>query len=98
MSNSVLQIRIDNELKNNAQEVFNNIGIDLSTAIRIFLNKSIISNGLPFDINNSSYIIDKDIKREIIDNSYLDKYINKEKSTYDDLSVEEYISDSRSKR
>ena len=55
-------------------------------------------NGLPFDINNSFYIIDKDTKREIIDNSYLDKYINKEKSIYDDLSVEEYISDSRSKR
>ena len=52
----VLQVRIDDETKNKASEVLNNIGIDLSTAVRIFLIKCIAVGGLPFEmnINNSS--------------------------------------------
>ena len=46
---ALLQIRVDEELKNQANAVYNEIGIDLSTAIRMFLKKSVLEGGIPFD-------------------------------------------------
>ena len=46
---SVLQVRVDEELKNQAAEILDKIGIDLSTAVRMFLKKVIIERGIPFD-------------------------------------------------
>ena len=49
---AMLQIRIDEDLKNQATEVFDSLGIDLSTAVRMFLKKSVAMNGIPFDVKN----------------------------------------------
>jgi len=46
---ALLQIRVDEELKNQANAVFNELGIDLSTAVRMFLKKSVLMGGIPFD-------------------------------------------------
>lgn len=46
---ALLQIRVDEELKNQANAVYNKIGIDLSTAVRMFLKKSVLEGGIPFD-------------------------------------------------
>ena len=97
MANSVLQIRIDEDLKNNAAEVFDSIGLDLSTAIRMFLNKSILINGLPFDINNKDSKNNK-VNNKTITNDYLDKFIVREKPLYDKVSIEKYLKESRSDR
>ena len=46
----VLQVRIDDELKWQSEEILNEIGIDLSTAVRVFLKKVIMERGIPFDM------------------------------------------------
>ena len=46
---AVLQVRVDEELKNQAAEILDAIGVDLSTAVRMFLKKVIIERGIPFD-------------------------------------------------
>ena len=46
---AVLQVRVDDELKNQASEILDAIGVDLSTAVRMFLKKVIIERGIPFD-------------------------------------------------
>ena len=46
---AVLQVRLDDELKNQAAAIYNELGMDLSTAIRMFLKKSIIAGGIPFE-------------------------------------------------
>ena len=46
---TVLQVRVDDELKNQALAIYNALGIDLSTAIRMFLKKSVMVGGIPFD-------------------------------------------------
>ena len=46
---TVLQVRVDDELKNQALAIYNAIGMDLSTAIRMFLKKSVMVGGIPFD-------------------------------------------------
>lgn len=50
--NDYIQVRIDKEDKDKASQIFEDIGIDISTAIRMFLKKSIKVNGLPFSVND----------------------------------------------
>lgn len=54
--NDLIQARIDKEEKKKASKVFEKIGIDISTSIRMFLKKSIKVNGLPFSVNDNDEI------------------------------------------
>ena len=58
MANSLLQLRIDERLKAEATDIFERLGMDLSTAIRIFLTRSVQERGIPFKMtlkNNDYY-------------------------------------------
>lgn len=48
MANSLIQLRIDEKLKAEATDIFEKLGLDLSTAIRIFLTRSVEEKGIPF--------------------------------------------------
>lgn len=50
MSKTSMSIRLDSEIKEQAQQVFNNLGMDMTTAINIFLRQAIQYQGLPFDV------------------------------------------------
>ena len=50
MSKTSMSIRLDSEVKEQAQQVFNNQGMDMTTAINIFLRQAIQYQGLPFDV------------------------------------------------
>ena len=50
MSKMSMSIRLDSEVKEQAQQVFNHLGMDMTTAITIFLRQAIQYQGLPFDI------------------------------------------------
>jgi len=43
-----LQIRIDDELRQQAQQIANDMGMDLTTAVRVFLKQMVNDQGLPF--------------------------------------------------
>ena len=43
-------ISLDSDVKRQAQELFSDLGLDLSTAINIFLKQSIRDEGFPFEI------------------------------------------------
>lgn len=45
---TTLQIRLNEQLRNKAQTVAAQMGIDLSTAVRLFLTQMVNENGLPF--------------------------------------------------
>ena len=51
---NTLQVRIDDDLKTQATMVYDQLGIDLSTAVRMFLKKSVAVNGIPFEVRNDS--------------------------------------------
>ena len=48
MATSLLQVRVDENLKSEASTIYENLGIDLSTAVRMFLKRSVLENGIPF--------------------------------------------------
>ena len=45
----VLQVRVDDNLKNQASEILEKEGLDLSTAVRMFLKKVVLEDGFPFN-------------------------------------------------
>ena len=53
MSTANINVRTDAELKLKAQQIFESIGLDLSTAINLFLKQTVSANNLPFVIGIS---------------------------------------------
>lgn len=51
MAKTSTNISIDTEIKAKAQELFADFGLDLSTAINIFLRQSVRENAIPFNIS-----------------------------------------------
>ncbi|MEZ7602501.1 type II toxin-antitoxin system RelB/DinJ family antitoxin [Streptococcus sp. 27098_8_91] len=50
MPKTSMSIRLDSEIKEQAQQVFNHLGMDMTTAINIFLRQAIQYQGLPFAV------------------------------------------------
>lgn len=50
MANSLIQLRVDEKLKTEATDIYEKLGLDLSTAIRIFLTRSVEERGIPFNM------------------------------------------------
>lgn len=51
MASSLIQVRVDENIKENAEEIFNSLGLSMSEAVRLFLKRSVIEQGLPFRMN-----------------------------------------------
>lgn len=50
MPNTSMNIRMDSEVKKQAEALFGEIGMNMTTAINIFLKQSIRENGIPFEL------------------------------------------------
>ena len=50
MANTLMQIRVDENLKKEADKLFADLGLDTTTAVRIFLKTCLKKNGLPFKV------------------------------------------------
>ena len=50
MATAILQTRVDTETKKEAEVLFNSLGLDIPTAIRLFLKQAINQQKIPFDI------------------------------------------------
>ena len=50
MANGLLQLRIDDTLRKEASDVYSRLGLDLPTAIRMFLTRSVQVRGIPFSM------------------------------------------------
>lgn len=48
--NAYINVRVDDELKKQAEDTLNELGINTSTAIDLFLKQIILQDGLPFDV------------------------------------------------
>lgn len=50
MATTSMTIRMDSALKKQAQELFTELGMDMTTAVTIFLRQAIQRQGLPFEV------------------------------------------------
>ena len=51
MAATNINVRTDSELKKKAQAVLSDLGLDVSTAVNVFLNQIVYRQGIPFEIN-----------------------------------------------
>ncbi len=50
MATTNLNIRIDEDLKKRAEEIFTELGLNMSTALTVFLRQTVRYNGIPFEM------------------------------------------------
>ena len=51
MASSLLQVRVDEELKKECEDILSNLGLTMSSAVRLFLKRVELAQGLPFPMN-----------------------------------------------
>lgn len=52
---ATITIRVDDKTKQQAEELFNNLGLNLTSAINIYLKKAIAEQGVPFEVKKTNY-------------------------------------------
>ena len=54
---AIVQFRVDDELKSEASTIYERLGLDLSSALRMFMKRSVTMNGIPFSmiLENEEY-------------------------------------------
>ena len=76
-----VSIRMDIKLKEQAEELFSELGLNLSTAFNIFIRQSLRVGGLPFEVK-----IDRPNKQTIAAMIEAEKLANdKSAKSYDDI-------------
>ena len=61
MSQTMIQVRVEKDLKERVSDIYEAVGLDLPTAIRMFFKKSILVGGLPFDgrVTTADYLLNR---------------------------------------
>ncbi|MBP5357503.1 MAG: type II toxin-antitoxin system RelB/DinJ family antitoxin [Clostridia bacterium] len=83
MATTNLNIRIDEDLKRNAEILFSDLGLNMSSAITIFLKSAVDYRGIPFSIRKTSRTVSVD-DEEIL--AVSKELINKNKQAYEVLA------------
>ena len=55
MATAPTQIRIDADIKKQATDLFNALGLDMSGAVNLFLHQCVLRGGLPFSVEMPRY-------------------------------------------
>lgn len=74
---TTLQIRIEDDLKKQATVICNELGLDISTAVRLFFKKMVLVGGIPFDMK-----VSESTKNDILE-------IDNSKNTSNSIGVSE---------
>ena len=53
MPSSIVTIRMDSEIKKQAQAIFNDLGMDMTTAMNIFVRQVIREQAIPFRVQKN---------------------------------------------
>ena len=51
-----IQVRVDDSLKAQADSLFASIGMDTSSAVRVFLKQSVLRGCIPFELQGDPYL------------------------------------------
>lgn len=50
MATTNINVRVDTDLKREAEALFSDLGLNMSTAITMFLKNAVNNNGIPFEV------------------------------------------------
>lgn len=55
MATTPTQIRIDSNIKQEATALFSSLGLDMSSAVNLFLHQCVLRGGIPFAVELPAY-------------------------------------------
>ena len=88
---AAINIRIEPEIKADVEKLFSSFGITVSDAVNIFLRKSFMEGGLPFDVKQPRYNAETEAAmqeaRNIAAGKVLAKRYANVKQLFEDLGV-----------
>lgn len=61
---STVAVRVDDQLKDDATKLFQSLGLDMSTAVKIFLIQSVKTQSIPFEIKNNPSILVEELQNK----------------------------------
>ncbi|OGZ08119.1 MAG: hypothetical protein A3C93_03310 [Candidatus Lloydbacteria bacterium RIFCSPHIGHO2_02_FULL_54_17] len=56
MKTTTIQVRIDPKTKREAGKIFADLGMDLSTGMKVYLNKVVETEGIPFAVTKKKFL------------------------------------------
>ena len=56
---TTIQLRIDEKIKNSAKKIFDELGMDMSSAIKYYLMQVVIRQGIPFELLTENGLTEK---------------------------------------
>lgn len=87
-----INVRIDPEVKKNAELLFSSFGITVTDAINMFLMKSLMEGGLPFEVKQARYNVETEAAmqetKDIMKGKIQTKEYNSAKELFDELDSE----------
>lgn len=54
MATTNINVRVDTELKKSAEKLFSDLGLNMSTAVTMFLCSAVSHDGIPFEIKRET--------------------------------------------
>lgn len=87
MEQVLVQARVDKKLKEEVQDIYKSIGLDLPTAIRMFFTRTKMVKGIPFETTIPKEIISGEEAKKAFEEMRLQAKGNS-KMTLDDINKE----------
>lgn len=57
--NTTINIKTDAALKKQAEDLFNDLGMNMTTALNIFMRQAVRENRIPFEITRNPYSLEQ---------------------------------------
>jgi DNA-damage-inducible protein J len=83
-SNSRISMNIDESIKHDAQRVFGQMGLDMTTAIELFLRAAIMEGRIPFEIRTEQAY------REAAHKAYINTALDESMAEAGDPNIKRY--------
>lgn len=64
MNTTNINVRVSVELKKQAEELFEDLGLSMSSAITLFLKSAVNYDGIPFDIKRTPNLVTRKVLNE----------------------------------
>ncbi len=87
-STSAINVNVPSDVKEEANIIFNNLGLNMSTAINIFLKRTIYERGIPFEVKEPTP--SKEFLSALKELEYMEQHPDEYKSFH---SVKELMED-----
>lgn len=77
---SVINVNVPKDVKEEATNLFNSLGLNMSTAINMFLKKAIYERGIPFEVKQ---LPSKELSESLKELDYMEKHPEEYKVYHD---------------